>query len=386
MSLKQLFTVSFFLFQLFNFSVTADVPKDKLYNNEKGSPLMGFIKAARKSIDIEIYQMADKAFIAELGKALDRKVKIRIIKEPEPLGDNCKLFGDETTAMANDPACKLQMDLKKRILSSGGSFVAFDKKDLCADPQSYCYLHGKMVIADDAAAMLSTGNFNSTSLCDLAENPSRCDRDFSYVTFDDKNVKTLTAVFERDLMQSKYDLDALLKSDGNTALTVSPLALKPIVNLIASAKKSIILENQYLKEKEMNQALIDAAKRGVDVQILTASVCSFGAPKEQDKKETTDIYTQFDAAGIKSKMFSEKITVKGKKGYLHAKVMTIDGVTGWVGSINGSKTALTNNREYGIIFNDLNLVKQLEADIKKDLSNPGTETWQESLSCLKDSH
>ena len=93
------------------------------------------------------------------------------------------------------------------------------------------------------------GNFSATSLCDLPLRPSRCNRDFTVVTREPPIVRFFQAVFENDLKQKKYDLLALIQAFCmGTRTTVSPHSLEPFLKFIQSAKVSIQLHNQYLKD------------------------------------------------------------------------------------------------------------------------------------------
>ena len=87
------------------------------------------------------------------------------------------------------------------IIAAGGTYIPFEKSQLCADPAKPCFEHGKMVITDRSVAMVSSGNFNSTNLCDLALSPSRCNRDYSIVEHD-------TAIV--DLLAGRKPVDPIL--------------------------------------------------------------------------------------------------------------------------------------------------------------------------------
>jgi phosphatidylserine/phosphatidylglycerophosphate/cardiolipin synthase-like enzyme len=139
-----------------------------------------------------------------------------------------------------------------------------------------------------------------------------------------------------------------------------------------------------LDQKDMNAALETAAESGVTVNTMVASSCSFGKPSKSEVKSTTTTYTAFDNAGIHSTMFSSSILINGKGGYLHAKAMVADGNRAWMGSVNGSNSATSNNREFGVFFSNPTWVKTLDNQIIADRNASGAETWQQSLACDKD--
>src|SRR5208283_1682371 len=114
-------------------------------------------------------------------------------------------------------------------------------------------------------------------------------------------------------------------------------------NFIDSANTSIDIETQYLKDPDLNEAIVRAAKKGVKVNVTVASVCAFGKPSTSEAAATQRIYSAFDEAGISTSMFNSSNKINGKKGYLHAKTMIVDGNRAWMGSENGSSESLTQN-------------------------------------------
>ncbi|MBC7397309.1 MAG: hypothetical protein H7333_07685, partial [Bdellovibrionales bacterium] len=273
------------------------------------------------------------------------------------------------------------------IRNHGGKYVAFNS-ELCGTPGARCFQHGKLIIVDSAKVMMSTGNFNASTLCNKKDNPSTCNRDYSMVTQDPLVVRATQLVFEQDLLGKTYDLRAILTGQLLTRLTVSPLSMNPLLAFIRSAKKSIQIQNQYLKDPDFNGALIDAAKRGVKVFVMVSSICSFGRPQEpRDHSKIikwTDTFQAFDRAGIHSRIFTEKMTLNGMPGYLHAKAILVDGTRAWVGSVNGSTTSLTENREYGLFTEQKQPVDLLVTLLYQDFINRNSESWKESLLCKKD--
>ena len=359
-----------------------------LYNNADGSPIIPFINQAQATLDIEIYQMDDHAVRNAIRDALRRGVRVRIIKEPDPVGGACKVFAKtQTPGVSADPLeaadCADQQMLVRQVNKAGGRYIPFNKAGLCAANQS-CLEHGKIAISDGGAALMSTGNFDPSNLCDRAENPQHCNRDYTLVLQDADVVGTLEAIFTKDLAGVSYDLSSLISPAAAAKLTVGPLALQPLLAFIRSAQTSILMEGQYLKEPHINDALAEAARRGVRVKVVMASFCSFASPSESEAAAVRSIYSAFDAAGVQSRMFNKSILVAGLPGYMHAKAIVVDGKRAWVGSTNGSTQSLTLNREYGAFVDDSSWVGKLSSIMTGDFNNPNEETWRQSLLCQKD--
>ena len=362
---------------------------DGFHDNAEDQPVFKALELARESIDIEIYEMSDPDVRAALRTALGRKpepIRIRVIKDPDPLGEKCRYF--EPASDEDDADCQDQKRLVAEVRASpGGAFAPFNKAELCGGrtkkggPRK-CFEHGKLVIIDRKHALLSTGNFNSSNLCNRRRNPRVCNRDFSYVTSDPEVVGTLAKIFAGDLAQKKYDLEALLTSGVRKKLTVSPYSLQPLLDFIGRAKKSIRIENQYLKEKEINDALKAKAQERVEIHPMVSSLCSFGRPK--GRQASGELFQGFGEAGIQFRFFTSSMKVGGRSGYLHAKAIVVDDASAWVGSVNGSETATSANREFGIFFDKPADVKRLAAILDADYADPQSETWTESVACAKD--
>ncbi|MEI6805438.1 MAG: phospholipase D-like domain-containing protein [Myxococcaceae bacterium] len=351
----------------------------QFYDNAKGSPLVALLESAQKSIKIEIYEMNDEKVLTALSEALDRGVEVSIVQEPNPLQSPCQIFTQISTH--DNPVCKNQKKLVAAVKNHGGKYEAFNKVELCGIEGKSCFQHGKIALIDDHTAVISTGNFNDSNLCDLDQSPDVCNRDYSFVTNDQEILSGLNSFFEQDLLGKRYDPLSLMTSTLKSKLTVSSISLDNILEFIASAKKSIQIQNQYLEEPALNEALIKAAKRGVQVEAMVSDVCNFQKPSPGKHAQITETFTGFDKAGISSRLFNKKHLINGKPGYLHAKAIVVDGQYAWVGSMNGSTESATMNREYGIYFEQPRWVSQLSKIMKADYEDPTAQTWEQSLRC-----
>ncbi|MBS1964061.1 MAG: phosphatidylserine/phosphatidylglycerophosphate/cardiolipin synthase family protein [Bdellovibrionales bacterium] len=393
----RLFVLSLFASFAAGTALSAPTPPAGLYENSTGAPIVALLDSAQHSIDIEIYTMGDPVVRKAILNALADRVKVRIIQEPTPVGSSCKIFGigsapnpsaaPDEPGSPDDLACAELKAFRNQVLKAGGTYVPFNKI-LCgagsggATPG--CVEHGKMIIVDGKAALLSTGNFDSTNLCNAKENPERCNRDYDYIIHYAPAIQILGQIFEQDLRGKPYNLKALLGRAGARDLTVSPFSLPPLVQFIRSAKRSIRLQEQYLKEPTINAELLAAAKRGVQLYLNVASACAFGTPRESDAAKWTQTYKTFEEAGAKIRAFTSEMRVGNRPGYLHAKAIVVDDQTAWVGSTNGSSLSVSSNREFGVFFDgarDMNLLLRF---MKADFANPHGESWQESLQCKRD--
>jgi hypothetical protein len=195
-------------------------------------------------------------------------------------------------------------------------------------------------------------------------------------------IESLQRIWQQDFSATRWDFKDIL-GQGNLGLTTSPESRTRLVALLKSATKSLWIQNQYLEDPVINDMIMEKAKEGLDVHVQIAAFCTFGEPSDQKKEKINKIFTEFDAAGVKTKIFTSKIKINDKKGYMHAKAIIVDEKTGWIGSINGSETSTTQNREFGIIFSHKNSVKKLIQVMSDDFSHPLATSWRDSLNCSK---
>jgi cardiolipin synthase A/B len=126
---------------------------------------------------------------------------------------------------------------------------------------------------------------------------------------------------------------------------------------IASARKSLYISNSYfVPDDDFRELLIRAAKRGVDVRVLTAG------PK-------TDVKTTWYAGRARY----EELLRGGVRIYeyvptmMHSKSMVVDGLWGTIGSMNFDNRSLAFNNESNLVTLDAVLGAQMQRTFAEDL-------------------
>jgi phosphatidylserine/phosphatidylglycerophosphate/cardiolipin synthase-like enzyme len=373
-----------------------------VFANSVTPTIFQVIGGAQKSIDIEIYEMKDPNVTQALRQAMDKGVIVRIVKEPTPIGQLCDPWGvgfpDKNAAKIKDPAaraatiadCLDQQKLVQDVRTHGGAYEKFAKAQLCGQDKKTknCFQHGKIIIADQAdqkkrIALISSGNFNASNLCDLSRNPDTCNRDYTVTSQDPITVATLEEVFENDLKGVRYDLRTIANRQELTdRLTVSPFSLDPLKSLLMSAQTSVQLQNQYIHaDSDIPDVLIALSHKGVNVELQVADVCLHGPPPDKQAYQLFLEFAALENAGVKVRMFNKAHKIDGKPGYLHAKSIVVDGNHAWVGSVNGSATSLNENREFGVYTRNPAQVKSLSQTMRQDFSDSTSQTWRDSLKC-----
>ena len=156
-----------------------------------------------------------------------------------------------------------------------------------------------------------------------------------------------------------------LKHDGtqlatvlHTAPTVGSTAAERYLALsIAAARKTLYVSNSYfVPDDDFRRLLIAAAKRGVDVRILTTSA-------ETDVKTTWRAgrahYEQLLGGGVKVYEYQPVM--------MHAKSIVTDGMWGGVGTMNFDNRSMVFNDESMLVALDSTFGRQLDEIFMEDL-------------------
>ncbi len=123
------------------------------------------------------------------------------------------------------------------------------------------------------------------------------------------------------------------------------------INMINSAKNYVYITTPYLIiDHNLTTALRNAAKRGVDVRIIT--------PHIPDKKIvftlTRSSYAFLIDAGVKIYEYTP--------GFIHAKMCLVDDDLGYIGSINLDYRSLTHHYECGALLVKCACLKDMKMD------------------------
>ncbi len=128
------------------------------------------------------------------------------------------------------------------------------------------------------------------------------------------------------------------------------------LTLRASQTHCYLTTPYFLPPQRLKQAIINAAKRGVDVRILTAGVSDVPVARMASQH----VYHLFLAHGVKI------YELYGSA--LHAKTVTIDGVFSSIGSFNLDPFSHFYNKELNLATLDPDIASQLEKHFEQDLT------------------
>ena len=162
--------------------------------------------------------------------------------------------------------------------------------------------------------------------------------------------------------------DVVVRAIGGTSTEPYSQIYATLVSAIRSASTSILLANAYFDpDPQLMGALTDAARRGVDVQILLPSVSDTWLVSAAGRRH----YGELLEAGVK---------IWQRQGVLlHSKTTLIDGVWSAVGSTNLDRRSFLHNDEIDAIVLSAAFGDQMRAAFQADLkqSEPLTlAQWQ----------
>jgi phosphatidylserine/phosphatidylglycerophosphate/cardiolipin synthase-like enzyme len=288
------------------------------------TPLYNAFAKAQKTIRIGIFGISSKDMADQIEKQIKRGIQVTII---------CDKY------CTNNEKRKA---IFEQLKNAGANIMVATK--------GFTISHWKMFVIDDTLAFVSTMNFISRA---------NQMRDLGVFTADKAVISEIISVFDQDVENAKNQ-GSVTPNLVNANLVWSPNNSEAkIVDLIASADKSIEIWIENMGNPRVHEALAAAAKRNVNVRVLT-SVCGLGMPAEAAFKNLRDL-------------ISKGITVKGMPypatlalPYIHAKTVNIDHKAVFLGSENFSINSLTKARELGIVFTDTAVEQKMAALFEKD--------------------
>ena len=274
--------------------------------------LDGAINQARRTIYVSMYELSDTTLENDLiAKARDGLI-VRVLL-------NAAYYGRTDNAVAAS------------LLEAGAVHVAW--------APSGTIFHAKYVVIDRRVAYVGTGN--------LVTGDYSSTRDFWVEDTRPLDVAAISSTFDADFSHH----NAAPKSAGG--LVWSPGSTSALVNLIASAKKTLLVENEEMDNATIEGAMMAAAKRGVVVKVVMTYSSEWKAA-----------LTQMEGAGVRVS------TLRESQIYIHAKVICADctatGGTAFLGSENFSVSSLVYNRELGVLTRTPVAVHAVESAVDAD--------------------
>jgi cardiolipin synthase A/B len=204
------------------------------------------------------------------------------------------------------------------------------------------------MVIDGNTAYIMTANFTAS-----AWGSSRYteNREYGIIDTNGQDVQAVSAIFNADWNRSSPQFN-----DSN--LVISPVNSRSAFEaLIKSARKTLLIEAEEMQDSAIEQTIVSAGQRGVQVQVILPSPSSSSSSDSTGDSNSSGIST-ISQAGVQVK--------EDPRLYMHAKMMLVDGQKAFVGSENISTASLENNRELGILVSDQNVLSTLQQTFQQD--------------------
>ncbi len=265
------------------------------------TPVLDAIRYAQHSIWVEVYILTHSAVITALEDAANRGLEVRVLLEPHPF--------------ESSPVAVQQLMEKLKLAGI----------QVQATNPAFQLTHAKFMLMDGTTLWLMTANLSKAA---LGGSNGTANREYLLEDTDAQDVQEAAQIFLADWNRTTPTL-----SDVN--LLVSPInARVKLLALIASARHSLSVENEEMQDQQIEDALIQATRRGVSVQVILPYS---GGGQDANAPGVA----RLRAAGINIHF--------ERQWYMHAKLMIVDGALAYVGSENFSTASLDLNRELGLL-------------------------------------
>ena len=329
--------------------------------------LYGAMAAAKNSIDMESYIIEDdevgQRFATELKAAVARGVVVNLIYDSVGSIDTPKAYFDDLAAHGVNT---LQFNPVDPLKAKAGWDV--NQRD-----------HRKLTIIDGHTAFVGGINISSVysggSFSQHSKNEPGHGQKVPWRDTDLQMDGPVVADFQKLFMdtwarqkgkpmasadyfpQIGRQGDVVVRAIGGTSTEPYSQIYATLVSAIRSSSTSILLANAYFDpDPQLMGAIIDAARRGVDVQLLLPSISDTWLVSAAGRRH----YGKLLEAGVK--------IYQRQGALLHSKTTLIDGVWCAVGSTNLDWRSFLHNDEIDAIVLSQSFGDQMRAAFQADLA------------------
>jgi len=284
-------------------------------------PIYDFIADARRSIDMTMYQLADPTAQAALKAAAERGVKVRVLLDSDPQGGG----GTKQNQAAFD------------YLNANGVEARW------AWPGTLW--HQKSMTRDGEAAAVMSLNLYAPFYPIV--------RDYAVITHDSATVSGMGETFDIDWNNTGSPPSQGVIPAGSE-LVWSPGAEPGLVELINSARPgtTIYAEDEQLDSPPIEQAFIAAVQRGVTVNLAMTYSADYVSG-----------FNTLVAGGVHVSLYQPTAPI-----YIHAKAISVNNDTVYIGSANFTTAMTDQNRNVGLITRNPVVVNGITATMASDFA------------------
>jgi cardiolipin synthase A/B len=272
------------------------------------------ITGAKSSVELTMYELRDTTAEDDLAADAKRGVDVRVI---------------------------LDQHLEKSRNTATYDFLAAHHVHVTWADSGTTY-HQKTLTVDGKTSVIMTLNMVTEDYAGT--------RDFAVIDTNHADVAAIVTTFNADFAHR-----AITPPNGADLVWSPTNSQSSILAVINGAKHTLSVENEEMGDPTITDALVAAAKRGVDVEVIMTA-----------ESEWDSAFSQLESAGVHVRTYADSDNVL----YIHAKAVVADAGRSdqqiFVGSENFSKASLGYNRELGIRTANKAVISVISATLAAD--------------------
>ena len=315
-------------------------------------PITQFIRSAKETLDYNIYQFNDRTIENELIAAQKRGVKVRVMFTWQVFAAGSNQWNPSS------PNYNTNMPTYYRLKNAGVG--------VRLSPFIYTYSHEKTMVADGdtGAGRALIMDFNAQPSYIVPTPGLLGTRGFAITTSNQFDVREIQQVFNADWARvtpppSAYASPRLVWSPSGAGYQPPSDGKERIFAVIDGAKKSVDVYALLLDYLPFQKKLIAAAKRGVEVRIITNT-----DPEPMTYRQVIELSNAGVALGFDP-------TYEGGQVFVHSKAIIRDAGTpnavAFVGSQNPGDNVSTNSeRELGVLIGKAGVIDRMHEVFESD--------------------
>lgn len=315
-------------------------------------PITQFIRSAKETLDYNIYQFNDRTIENELIAAQKRGVKVRVMFTWQVFAAGSNQWNPRS------PNYNTNMPTYYRLKNAGVG--------VRLSPFIYTYSHEKTMVADGdtGAGRALIMDFNAQPSYIVPTPGLLGTRGFAITTSNQFDVREIQQVFNADWARATppptaYASPRLVWSPSGAGYQPPSDGKERIFAVIDGAKKSVDVYALLLDYLPFQKKLIAAAKRGVQVRIITNT-----DPEPMTYGQVIELSNAGVALGFDP-------TYEGGQVFVHSKAIIRDAGTpnavAFVGSQNPGDNVSTNSeRELGILVGKAGVIERMHEVFESD--------------------
>lgn len=337
--------------------------------------LVNWIDLAQTSLHLHVYQLQQMNLFNALLDAQNSGVAVTVVLDA----------GDEYFWSNYD--MEMQYGLAAELSNAGANVIWFS----AANNDPYLFIHSKVAVRDGQSVWIGSGNWKPSSLPlpdawgnrdwgVIVDHSGLASEVLSQMQFDEDTSRQHIRQASAADMPEGWQLPSADSYNGTSSqpisgnysgqlITCPDNCISGLVAMIDSSQSEILLSLQYLDldwsygwgENPITTALRSAAERGVSIRLILN-----GAYLDEEIQDAVDTFNEqwngSDGLDVSAIIMSNNETVSK----LHNKGAIIDQQSVLISSINWGSSALTRNREMGILIHSQEVAESYLASWYQD--------------------